>query len=336
MPAESANRANGALTALTTVLGSIDAAITAASAANLRTALLAASAFGIPGSVPATRTGSTPAQVAELTQQAKSVRAELDRRRQAAAAATDDPARAEAVFGDDFAFLPRFRPVAGEIAQALSVGPVPPPTPNQVRAWFHGASVIRPPLERWNRATMLARALGAAADRMQIAQLPHRAGPWAALPFDPDDDASRPPSGTVSLAVVVPPDADALPARLDPPPTTAPWVGLVLDDWTELIPLSTQSTAVAFHYDDPGAEAPQALLLAVPPDDRERWSLDVLSTIVRETFQLAKLRAVDGELLGSLSQVLPATYLAANPKNDTVATRFTSLLATEAVIVRGT
>jgi hypothetical protein len=273
--------------------------------------------------------------VAALTRQATSVRAELDRRRQAAAAATDDPARMRAAFGDPFVFLPRFRPVPGEIAQALSVGPVPTPTATQVRTWLHGASLIRPPLERWKRAGMLARALGAAAPRLRIAQLPHRAVPWAALPFDPDDDAARPVSGTVSLSLVVAPDADATPARLDPPASTDPWVGLVIDDWSELIPLATQSTAVAFHYDDPGAEAPQALLLAVPPDNRERWSLDVLSTIVRETFQLAKIRGVDGELLGSLSQVLPATYLAANPKNDTIATKFTSVLATEAVIVRG-
>jgi hypothetical protein len=113
-------------------------------------------------------------------------------------------------------------------------------------------------------------------------------------------------------------------------------VGLLLDEWTELIPNREESTELAFHYDDPGAEAPQAVLVAVPPDNAENWSLDTVIAVLRETLELARLRAVDGDLLGVLSQLLPATYLAANSQADTVAVKFKDTLKKDAFIVQAT
>ncbi len=43
--------------------------------------------------------------------------------------------------------------------------------------------------------------------------------------------------------------------------------------------------------------------------------------MVNETLDLAKLRGVDGELLGELGQLLPGIYLAANASDDTISTR---------------
>jgi hypothetical protein len=37
---------------------------------------------------------------------------------------------------------------------------------------------------------------------------------------------------------------------------------LLLDEWTELIPNEREDAGVVFHYDSPGAEAPQAVLIA--------------------------------------------------------------------------
>jgi hypothetical protein len=118
------------------------------------------------------------------------------------------------------------------------------------------------------------------------------------------------------------------------PAANAQWVGLLLDEWTELIPNREESTALAFHYDDPGAEAPQAVLIAVAPDNAENWSLDTVIAVLRETLELAKLRAVDGDLLGVLSQILPTTYLAANSRLDTVAVDFKGALMKDALIVQ--
>jgi hypothetical protein len=193
-----------------------------------------------------------------------------------------------------------------------------------VRRWLHGGAQTRPPIKRLRHVTMLGSLLGTPAVNPRIAQLPHAASPWAAEPFG--DEANRPPSGIVSLPLL----------RVAEPATDDPWVGLVVDEFTELVPNSIESSAVAFHYDDPGAEAPQAVLVAVPPGNEPTWSLDALVAVLRETLELAKIRAVDGELLEQLSQVLPATYLAANPKNDTISTHFAELLIQDAVIVRGT
>jgi hypothetical protein len=329
LPAEVTNRANQAFVQLDAAIVALDTALApldieprppAPNLTPLRNALLQAAAFGTPAAIPQNRKGNRADQLETLLMQAKSVRAELDRRRNEAIAATTPGAKITAIFGAAFKFLPRFIPAAGELDQALNVGPTPPPAPAAVRRWLHGAAQVRPPTRRLRHLTMLARALGVTVPDPHIVQLPHAAVPWAAETFG--DDANRPLSGSVSLALLraVAPDADD------------PWVGLVIDDWTELIPNRVESTAVAFHYDDPGAEAPQTVLVAVPPGNEQTWSLDTVMAILRETLELAKVRTVDGELLEQLAQVLPATYLAANPRNDTISTIFTTHVMADAVI----
>ena len=81
--------------------------------------------------------------------------------------------------------------------------------------------------------------------------------------------------------------------------------------------------------DTPGAESPQCLLVAVPPRQAATWHVDDILAILGETLDLARIRAVDLELLGSLGQVLPATYLAANAANETVSTDFKGALVAD-------
>jgi hypothetical protein len=66
-------------------------------------------------------------------------------------------------------------------------------------------------------------------------------------------------------------------------------------------------------------------LLAVPPTDAANWDLETLLDTLNETLDLAKVRAVDGEL-HPLGQLLPAIYLADNPLRDTVSTDLTHIL----------
>ena len=326
---ETTNRADQALADLDTAIAALDTALApldveprppAPNLTPLRNALLQAAAFGSAAAIPQSRKGNRAHQLETLLVQAKSVRAELDRRRNEASVALTPSAKITAIFGAAFKFLPRFIPAPGELDQALNVGPTPPPAPAGVRRWLHGAAQVRPPTRRLRHLTMLARALGVTMPDPHIVQLPHAAVPWAAETFG--DEANRPPSGIVSLALL----------RAAAPDTNDPWVGLVIDDWTELIPNRVESTAVAFHYDDPGAEAPQTVLLAVPPGNEQTWSLDTVIAILRETLELARVRTVDGELLEQLAQVLPATYLAANPRNDTISTIFATQVMTDAVI----
>lgn len=131
-----------------------------------------------------------------------------------------------------------------------------------------------------------------------------------ALPFATEDE--RPASGHLSLAL----HRAAKPAAADS------WFGLFLDDWTDTIPNIQETTGVAFHYDDPGAEAAQAVLLAVPPAAAQTWDIETFAAILNETVDLSHIRAVDLELLGTLGQLIPAIYLPTDEANNTVSSDF--------------
>ncbi len=335
-------RATNALAAITAVRDTIVAAIAPLSVqptpvnidrASLVTALRNAAAFGVAGAfIPSphadvavsldereTQRLTTDSLVAHAT----SIANELTRRLQDAGSVVVPHAKLSQLFGEGFRVIVPFTPATAAIGQALAAGPTPAPTPAQRREWLRGAALVRPPLDRYHRLTLLQRALGGPSAILTVTQVPHAPGAaWVALPFA--DEAHRPASGLVGLAL--------LSAAGGVPAANASWAGLLLDEWTELIPNADEATAVAIHYDDPGAEAPQAILVAVPPDDSTNWTLDTVTDVLRETLQLARLRAVDSDLLGDLSVLLPATYLAANPKSDTVSAVFTGLLRSDAVI----
>jgi hypothetical protein len=241
---------------------------------------------------------------------AASVSAEMKRRIAAAAAAADAPTTAQAVFGRGFVLIVRFRPGdAAELQAALDYGPTLAPDANAKATWLAQAERVRKPLARWRRLELYANCLGTAPPLLAVAQLPHvEPARWVALDFP--NEADRPLGGRVSLALisaVIPPAAGA-------------WSGMLIDEWTEKIPAVNEATGIAFHYDDPSAEAAQTVLLAVPPTGAKTWDMPTLLAILDETLTLAKVRAVQGDLPGDLGQLLPAAFLAANPANDTITT----------------
>ena len=83
---------------------------------------------------------------------------------------------------------------------------------------------------------------------------------------------------------------------------------------------------MACNIDEPAAQPPQAVLVAVTPPGEPRWGVDVLEAILLETLDLARLRAVTPEQLApntDLEQLLPALYFGLNLRGDTVSTDFT-------------
>ena len=100
----------------------------------------------------------------------------------------------------------------------------------------------------------------------------------------------------------------------------------MIDAWVETMPSAEENTVIAFHLDTPDACAPQAMLLAVPPDPALPWSWPALSDLMRETMDLAEIRAVDSDLLPTFGHLLPALMLARNaggvPGGDTIATTY--------------
>jgi hypothetical protein len=98
-----------------------------------------------------------------------------------------------------------------------------------------------------------------------------------------------------------------------------------VDEWPERIPSTQENAAVAFHYEEPKARAPQAVLLGVCPDDRRIWDDDLVLGILQETLELTKIRTVDLDSVQQVGQILPALYFAMNLQGATISTKFAKL-----------
>jgi hypothetical protein len=84
--------------------------------------------------------------------------------------------------------------------------------------------------------------------------------------------------------------------------------GLLLDEWSEVIPNRFETTGIAGHYDQPNTEPPQCVLVAVSPTIKGRWEWNDLVDTLIDTFDRAKRRAVEPDFLRTTpyAQVLPA------------------------------
>ncbi|HEY7077908.1 MAG TPA: hypothetical protein VH418_21170, partial [Solirubrobacteraceae bacterium] len=146
---------------------------------DLHAALLRASAVGVPGAVPLT------ADPSGLGAQAGAVAHELDRRKAAAAAATDDVAKITAVLGPDWRVLGRVTPAGGvELSAAFaSSDELQDGDALAAVTWLERAAHVREGVARLDGALLYAESLGSP-ERLDlhVAQLPHQPGDrWAAL-----------------------------------------------------------------------------------------------------------------------------------------------------------
>jgi hypothetical protein len=126
----------------------------------------------------------------------------------------------------------------------------------------------------------------------------------------------------VSLALV----GDPAPSALEL------WCGLMLVDWPEIIPAVEEEAGIAIQFDAPGAQAPQAVLIAVPPDDQPTWSYSALEQTLLDTLQLAQIRALDLSHLGEYGQLIPMTYVTGNTSGEAVSTSFDGLVVADPMV----
>lgn len=302
--AEAALRAQAALERLDAVA---QALASAHDADTLRSALGAGAALGVAGAYP-----PREADASALAALAAAAQKELAARRAAAPAPATDPAGAvRAVFGRDFLFLPHVA-APGPVAPASVAGE--PHAPLRV---LQQVARVRPNVGRWRSFWLYAQAFGTAPS-LEVAQLP-AAERWAGLP------GAEIANGTLSLIVHRPTHALA----------ASGWAGFVVDEWVETVPAPVQNTALSFRYEAPVAEAPQVVLLAVPPDSAAAWDEEALVDTVRDTLTLAKIRAVDGTLLEGLRPFLPAICLTGNTANETVSSDLLGAIVADPVVRAG-
>ena len=282
--------------------------------------LMSAAAFGVPGAVPNTDPAKWPSQSVAAAADLNARVGQLDKLAAGftrSSATPDqssgyDSARLQAIFGAAFKALPLLMQNAGDLwAQSLGLQANDPLA--SVR-WFQRAARVRPGATRLDSSVMLSEALsGQLLLQFEVAQLPAAAGDkWVALPGA---------NSTSRLSLVA----------FSPAPVAAgaSFAGLMIDEWTEVLPASQQITGVSFQYTDPVARPPQSILLAVKPDAFPEWTMEAVEGSVLEALELAKIRAVDPDALGALGHYLPALYFAFNsggPSVETVSTDFNRVL----------
>jgi len=90
------------------------------------------------------------------------------------------------------------------------------------------------------------------------------------------------------------------------------YCGLLLDEWTEVIPTDQATTGLTFHFNRPNSEPPQTILLVTPPDPDGTWNWQDIVDALHETLDFARLRAVEPAQLDQtfLGPLLPAVISA--------------------------
>ena len=295
--------------------------------AALRSAMVQMLYLGVPDSVPTAPVGDGAASLDELRSRGAGIAADVGRRLEVARALGTAPpagppeddvldhhvARIQALLGTGFTVLPQVVPATDDaLAAALADGPGRfGGDRGASSAWLHRVADVRRSVERLQ--TVMLYAAGGPGS-LGVAQLPFDAGErWVTLPAA---TGAGVPGGRTSI-VLHAPGAFVVPSR---------FTGLFVDEWVEVVPNAKEVTGVACNIDEPAAQPPQAVLVAVAPPQSKRWGLDLLESILLDTLDLARLRAVSPEQLASftdLEQVLPVLYFGLNLRDDTVSTDFT-------------
>lgn len=320
-------------------------------AENVRSALMAVADFGLPDAIPLSAVGDTVEARQSLADQGLrllAVGAERMTNASAALGAASDPSlpaerrlrdyrqAAQEVFGPSFNLLPRFmHSDPAELQAAAGFRDLPPEqgltrfhaaNPLLLDEWLQSTARVRGSLANLEQIFILSELFAAAPLTLVPLQLPFRSGDhWTAVEFPhvPPEQIGQegvftPQGEFVSLLQCLPA------AGFDP---ASPQSGLLLDEWSEVIPGTVETTGIAVHFNQPSTEPPQVLLLAVTPEITGQWSWAKLEGILHDTLDRARQRAVEPDLLNGTAygHLLPAVLSAVTTRRfGTIKTDFVS------------
>lgn len=176
-----------------------------------------------------------------------------------------------------------------------------------LQEWLHGMGMVREAINQLDKVLLIQglfapeslASLPLSPAQLSVAADSADAPYWLGLRWP---ESYSPPGDALSLVQWLPTGYDA----------SAKQCALWLDEWTETLPQASQTTALTFHYDQPNTEAPQTMLLVVPPyadpAATRQWAVADLVGAVNETLDLAKKRTVEPDALAftHLATVLPA------------------------------
>ncbi|MFV8753425.1 hypothetical protein ACNOYE_22980 [Nannocystaceae bacterium ST9] len=279
------------------------------SVAALRAGLLELADFGLPAAIP--RSGSSVDERSDLDAQLKAVLAQLGDRLAADAALASQPPpdddagkldrlrqRLALLLDQPIVFMPKLSAPNPAIASALTrSNALLANDPTRATNWLHDAAKVRPELGRLAEVIALTELTRDASVIVPVVgQIPDAANePWVALAAPTTRERDR-----LCLWFAG--------ADLN---GKAPIAGLLIDEFNEALPAIDQTTGIALHFDSPSSRPPQTLLLAVPRltnDVPEAWSFERLCDALIDTIELAKLRAVDPDILQGYGHHAPAIF----------------------------
>lgn len=213
----------------------------------------------------------------------------------------------QALFGEEFVALPSFTLTAEQQAELAlceadkanlirhqrdDIG-----DPDPIDTWLHGVARVRDQMASFEYLSVAREALTGSEIALDPWQLPHAPDAhWvgAACPPDHAIDGDRLLFQAHHATAFAP---------------ASPQVGILIDEWTEVIPTEEITTGVAFHFDQPNSEPPQSFLLMTPTDFTGSWTWEDIVDGLNETLDAAKRRAVEPEHLDATPYALfvPAT-----------------------------
>ncbi|AGW90326.1 hypothetical protein [Cupriavidus sp. DF5525] len=204
------------------------------------------------------------------------------------------------VFGETLRILPAFHcyndadlaladSARGQLL-AHAVAAVPGASAGEiVDEWLQALARVRPQVHRWEVIRVLAEAMNDVALDMLPVQVPHRnQDSWLAVEFPEKDPLD--PSRAFGIS------RDTLSIAAHGASAFKPGMrqrAILLDEWTEEIPMEQEITGISFRFNQPNAAPPQTLLLAVTPEETGSWSWDALAGTLVDTLGRAKRRAVE-------------------------------------------
>jgi len=312
-----------------------------------RSVLYEASTFGIPQAIPLSITGSTDSDKAALRSQIDTV-VKIIRSRLAEFLKTNlqnqlptDKDNGQTtkllidamklLFDNTINVLPLFtlhNPVEMQAAYQQRTSILPANDSFAVDKWMRGVAKVRTKMNTFERVATLYDLFGNQGVvnnqsynqfELSVMQLSfNQMDFWAGYYFGPDKEID---SEVMCFMMTLPPNYSAGTGS-----TSNNHVGLLIDDWVEMIPNKAENTGVAVHYDQPNAKAPQSILLAVSPEVSGNWKWDNLSSTLLETMELAKIRAVEPDHFNQttfphhnlFSQIFPGIVSEVSQENATI------------------
>jgi hypothetical protein len=320
------DRADGARSTLTAAVTDLEALRDDSDVDDVVAALLAAADAGIPGAAPGPAppleqaalvalTGRSALKALDDAEAAFAAKATTAAEASPPVAVTDEDhaahhlQRLRIVFGESFPAVVRFTlpgptgPDAQDFRASLTASATDPAlvgSDHSAASWLGMHVPVRPAVGRLTGALEASEMLGGrlGLGDLHVAQLPHRPGAaWIGLPFD----TTPPPTTSWVLHAAARPAFEGTLA------------GVIVDQWGEAVPSTTETTGVSFHFDAPGARAPQTVLIATPTDrGATRWTVDALTATVREAVDLARIRPLDIDDVDAVARFLPGAYLPFN------------------------